>query len=230
MHNRKEATKINNLELNEEKRMSTNIMNSLRINKNEFDMLMEIYKEALNQVYDILIQIKEKLNGIYGNNVINSISKRIKTPDSIITKMEKKNYELNMKNLIENIDDIAGIRIACPVKSNIYDVINIINEIPNITIVETKDYISKPKKSGYSGYHLIIETPIDIEGQSIPIKVEIQIRTMAMDFWATNEHKMRYKTNKKLSIIDSKRLTAYAKIINIIDDKITEMYNKHELA
>ena len=102
--------------------------------------------------------------------------------------------------------------------------------MPNIKIIERKDYITRPKKSGYSGYHLIIETPVTVNEQNVPVKVEIQIRTMAMDFWATNEHKVRYKTNKKLSNFDSKRLTAYAKIINILDDKIMEIYNKQELA
>ncbi len=173
---------------------------------------------------------KNGLNQIYNYNIINNISKRIKTPESIKNKLEKKNYEHNFRNMIDKISDIAGIRITCPLKSDIYNVIDIIDELPEFEIIETKDYLSKPKKSGYSGYHLIIETPIEVEGKTVPVKVEIQIRTMAMDFWATNEHKMRYKSNKKLSIIDTKKLTAYAKIINILDDKIMEIYHKQELA
>lgn len=108
--------------------------------------------------------------------------------------------------------------------------IDIIEKLSNIEILEKKDYLTKPKKSGYSGYHIIVQTPVEIEGKEVHIKVEIQIRTMAMDFWATNEHKVRYKSNKKLSLIDSKKLTAYAKLINIIDDKIMEIYHKQELA
>ncbi len=140
--------------------------------------------------------------------------------------MKRKNYKLNYKNIINNINDIAGIRLVCPLKSNIYTVIKIIEQMPNVKILNQKDYITKPKESGYSGYHLIIETPVEIEGKQIPIKVEIQLRTMAMDFWATNEHKMKYKTEKKLSWLDSKRLIMYAKILRIIDNKLIKINKK----
>lgn len=191
---------------------------------------MSIYEKALNQTFDTLLKVKNGLNKVYNYDIINNISKRIKSPKSIINKMEKKQYEINFKNIIDNINDVAGIRITCPIKSDIYEVINIIRQMPNIKIIEQKDYITKPKKSGYSGYHIIIETPVEIDEQKVPVKIEIQIRTMAMDFWATNEHKVRYKTNKKLSRLDSRKLTTYAKIINILDEKIMEIYNKHEIA
>ncbi len=219
---------MENLEINKENGLINNTMISLELNTENFDLLMKIYERALEQINTTLEQVKEKFDKMYGYNIINTISKRLKTPESIINKLKKKNYEVNFKNIIDNIDDIAGIRIACPLKSDIYTIIELIDQIPNIKIIETKDYISKPKKSGYSGYHIIVEVPTQIEGQSVPVKAEIQIRTMAMDFWATNEHKVRYKSNKKLSILDSKRLTAYAKIINILDEKIMEIYNKQE--
>lgn len=191
---------------------------------------MSIYEKALNQTFDTLLKVKNGLNKVYNYDIINNISKRIKSPKSIINKMEKKQYEINFKNIIDNINDVAGIRITCPIKSDIYEVINIIRQMPNIKIIEQKDYITKPKKSGYSGYHIIIETPVEIDEQKVPVKIEIQIRTMAMDFWATNEHKVRYKTNKKLSRLDSRKLTTYAKIIDILDEKIMEIYNKYEIA
>ena len=151
---------------------------------------------------------------------------RIKSSTSIINKMKKKQYKLNYTNLINNINDIAGIRIVCSLKNDIYTVINVIEKILNIKVLKKKDYITKPKKSGYSGYHLIVEVPVKIENKKIFVKVEIQLRTMAMDFWATNEHKMKYKTNKPLSSFDSKKLTIYAKILNILDDKIMKLYQK----
>lgn len=220
---------MKNLEV-EEKGMSTNKLISLELGTQEFNLLMGIYEKALNQVFDILSQVETKLHSEFGYDIINNISKRIKTPESIIDKMKKKHYDIDFKNIIENINDVAGIRITCPVKNDIYTILDIIEKLSNIEVIERKDYLSKPKKSGYSGYHIIVETPVDVKGKNIPIKVEIQIRTMAMDFWATNEHKVRYKSNKKLSILDSKRLTTYAKIINIIDDKIMEIYHKQELA
>ena len=203
---------------------------SLKLGESQFKLLMSIYEKALNQVYETLMKVKTKLNTEYNYDIINNISKRIKAPDSIINKMEKKHYDINFKNIIENVNDVAGIRITCPVKKDIYSVLDLVEQLSNVEIIERKDYLTKPKKSGYSGYHIIVQTPINIENQMVPVKVEIQIRTMAMDFWATNEHKVRYKSDKKLSIIDSKKLTAYAKLINIIDDKIMEIYHKQELA
>lgn len=210
--------------------MTINSLVPIDVNENSFNLLINVYEKALDNVYNDLNLVKETINELYGLDIINSITKRIKTTDSIIKKMKEKNYKLNYKNLIEKVNDIAGIRIICPVKDNIYTLIDIIHRIPNIKVINTKDYITKPKKSGYSGYHMIIETPVEINGESIPIKVEIQIRTMAMDFWATNEHKIKYKTNKKLSIIDSKKLVIYAKLLNNIDNKISKIFNKQKLA
>lgn len=142
--------------------------------------------------------------------------------------MRRKHLELNYKELIENVNDIAGIRITCPLKSDIETIRKMIKEIPNICVLKEKDYIRKPKASGYSAYHLIVETPVNVENKIIFVKVEIQIRTMAMDFWSTIEHKMRYKAKSKISIWDSKKLSLYAKIINMIDNKLVNLYHKQQ--
>ena len=190
---------------------------------------MGIYSKAASRIYNELIELKENLFRLYGYDVINNITSRIKTPNSIINKMKKKNYEFNYKNLIENIDDIAGVRIICPLKSDIFTIIDLIEIIPNLRVIETKDFITKPKKSGYSGYHIIVETPVEFEEKEIFIKVEIQLRTMAMDFWATNEHKIKYKAKKKLSFFDSKRLKLYARLLYILDEKIMKLHQKQRL-
>lgn len=140
--------------------------------------------------------------------------------------MKKKNYELNYKNLIEYINDIAGIRVVCTFKDDIFKVRDIIRNMPNTRILKEKDYINNPKKSGYMGYHMVVETIIKYEDDYIPIKVEIQIRTLAMDFWASAEHKMKYKTKAKISHKDSKKLAWYAKIINKIDESMMKIYQK----
>lgn len=198
----------------------------IHIKDKTFEMLMSVYQKALEQVENELMQIKISMNTIYGYEVINHITSRIKTPESIMNKMKKKKYEPNYQNLIHNINDIAGVRIICPLKTDIDTIINIIEQMPNMKIIKTKDYIAKPKQSGYSGYHLIVETPVQVEEKILPVKVEIQLRTMAMDFWATNEHKVKYKTNKKLSNVDSKKMVIYAKILNFIDSKIAKLYAK----
>lgn len=140
--------------------------------------------------------------------------------------MKKKNYELNYKNLIEYINDIAGIRVVCTFQDDVFRVKDIIRSMPNTRVIKEKDYIANPKKSGYMGYHMVIETMIHYEEDIIPIKVEIQIKTLAMDFWASAEHKMKYKTKAKLSNKDSKKLAWYAKIINKIDESMMRIYQK----
>lgn len=206
--------------------MQTEGLIPIHIKDKTFEMLMSVYQKALEQVVNELMQIKISMNTIYGYEVINHVTSRIKTPESIMNKMKKKKYEPNYQNLIHNINDIAGVRIICPLKTDIDTIINIIEQMPNMKIIKTKDYIAKPKQSGYSGYHLIIETPVQVEEKILPVKVEIQLRTMAMDFWATNEHKVKYKTNKKLSNVDSKKMVIYAKILNFIDSKIAKLYAK----
>lgn len=200
----------------------------INVGGRNFNLLMSVYEIALKQVEEEMTQIKESFNKIYGYDIINNITARIKAPNSIVNKMQKKHYEMNYKNLIENINDIAGIRVICPLKNDIYKTVNVIKQIPNIRIIKVKDYIKKPKESGYSGYHLIVETDVEIKGETIPVKVEIQLRTMAMDFWATNEHKMKYKSTKKLSFWDSKKLTIYAKLVNFLDNKIMRIHKKQE--
>jgi putative GTP pyrophosphokinase len=193
---------------------------------------MSIYEKALNKVLEVLNGVEKEYCNMFDRKVINHTTSRIKAPKSIMNKMKKKNLELNYKNLVNNIHDIAGVRVVCPAKDDIYTIAKIIEKIPNWNVIRVKDYIKDPKKSGYSGYHIIVEVPVKIDENNcqlrnqIFVKVEIQIRTMAMDFWATNEHKMKYKTNKKVSFWDSKRLIFYAKVINIIDDRFVRIGRK----
>lgn len=183
---------------------------------------------AMVQVKDDLETVKTSLKNFYEYDVINNINCRIKTPDSIINKMKRKQYNLNYKSLIENVNDIAGIRVVCPFKSDIPKVIEVIEENPNLEILEEKDYINSPKKSGYSGYHIIAQTPVNIGDTFANVKTEIQIRTMAMDFWSSTEHKIKYKAKSKLSKTDSKKMIKYAKMINKMDNEIMKIHNKYE--
>ena len=198
----------------------------LNTKNKEFSTLMELYDKARSDILEKLNIIKEYFKEIYEYDVINHITSRIKTPESILKKMQKKHYELTYKDLIENINDIAGIRVICTFKDDILKIRKIIGKMPNVRIIKEKDYIKNPKKSGYMGYHIILENYIKYDDTYVPVKVEIQIRTMAMDFWATTEHKIKYKKNHKLSTKNSKKMEIYAKIINILDDKIMKIYQK----
>ena len=216
---------------NELKESSTAIsglqMIPIDIKQQEFKKLMSIYEKALDKTKDELEEIQTSLNKVYKYNVINNIECRIKTPDSIINKMKRKNYDLNYKALISNINDIAGIRIVCPFKTDIPKIKEVIEKSSAIDVLEVKDYMNAPKKSGYSGLHMIGQIPVDIGGTSANVKMEIQVRTMAMNFWATTEHKIKYKAQNKLSKIDSKKMVFYAKIINEIDNKISKINEKY---
>lgn len=207
-----------------------NALMPISIKDREFTRFIEIYKCANEELLEKLFAIKNEINETYGYDIISNITSRIKTPQSIINKMKKKHYEINYKNLVQNIDDIAGIRIICPFQNDIFAVKNIIEEMENVRVIEEKDYIEHPKKSGYSAYHLIVEVPIIFKEKELYVKVEIQIRTMAMDLWATAEHKMRYKSTKKLSWINSRKLSLYAKFINLLDKKVIKMYKKQNKA
>ena len=200
---------------------------TINVRNKDFEKLMEIYDEARKQLVFQFETLKQALEEYCKYNVIEQITSRIKSPESIIGKMQKKNLEINYKNLIENINDISGIRIICTFKDDIKRVTELIRKMSNIEILKEKDFISKPKKSGYSAYHIIVEIPMKYENQEVYVKTEIQICTMAMNFWSTAEHKIKYKAKGKLSKLDSKKMEIYAKIINKIEEKIKKIYRKN---
>lgn len=217
------------MELNKELlKLDDNIFKNTNIEKQgeEFNKLMFIYSSALKELETKITIMKEHFNYFYDYNLINNIRTRIKEPNSIINKMKKKNYELTYKNMIEYINDVAGIRIICPLKQDIFIVKEMIESFPNCTIVKEKDYITQPKKTGYSSYHLIVEYPVNFEQAVIPVKVEIQICTMAMDFWSNLEHELKYKPSQKVDSKISKELISCAQLVNKLDDKMMKIYNK----
>ena len=192
---------------------------------NTFEKLMTIYDMAITELETKMNILQKEFKVFYNYDLIDHINTRIKQPESIVNKMKKKGYELTYKEMIENINDIAGVRIICQLKDDIFKIRNLIEELPGIQIEKEKDYVNHPKESGYSSYHMIIKIPVTLSKQTIYVKVEIQIRTMAMDFWASLEHKMKYKTDKEVSKKTSKELVNYAKIVNKIDNKIMLMNN-----
>lgn len=200
----------------------------INIESKEYNDLIRIYEIAMNQVASEINLVKEKLNKLYGYSIIEKVTARVKSKKSILNKMKKKNIKYTYTSLIDNISDIAGVRITCPVQEDIFFVKQIIEMIPNLKIIKEKDYINNPKKSGYSAYHIIVETPVTINGETVVMKVEIQIRTIAMDFWAEMEHDIRYKPQKSISLFDSKKLTWYAKILEKLQGKIVKIYRKQE--
>lgn len=205
---------------------SNQYKNKLNIKDNKFGQLMHLYSMAMREVEERVNSINRDYKEIYKQDLINHVICRLKTPESMIKKMKRKNYELTYQNLIENMNDIAGVRIICPFKTNVFEVVDIIREFEDCRIVKEKDYISNPKKTGYMSYHMIIEVPVQLEETKLYTKVEIQIRTMAMDFWATLEHEIKYKSNGQLTAKVSRDLVVYAKVINKIDNRLMKLRNK----
>lgn len=192
----------------------------LDTNNKTFEKLMFFYKSALSQLETQFNVLKDEYRILYNYDLIDHISCRLKKPESILKKMDKKHYDKTYINLIDKINDVAGIRIVCNLKDDIFFIKNLIKQLPNLNILSEKDYVTNPKKSGYSSYHLIVEVPIKLTNNTINVKCEIQIRTLAMDFWATFEHKTKYKTNHSVDKKASKELINYAKVLNKFDDKM----------
>lgn len=193
-----------------------------------YNDLLTIYDIARMQTETTLKLIQSRLNQIYGYKIIENVSSRLKSKRSIKNKMKKKDYDYTYIRLVDNINDIAGIRVVCPLEDDIYIVKQIIENMPKLKVIEEKDYLKHPKKSGYRAYHLICETPVVIKNETVVIKVEIQIRTVAMDFWSEMEHDIRYKSNGKISLFDSKKLTWYAKALELMQRKVVKLYRRNE--
>ena len=185
---------------------------------------MMVYTIALAETKKKMLLLQNKLSKKNTYDVITNISTRIKEPTSIINKMNKKGYDITYKDLIENINDIAGLRIVCTSEKAVYEIEKEIQNMKDINVLKKKDYIKNPKESGYSAYHLIVEVPVIIKENKIWVKVEIQIRTLAMDFWANIEHKLRYKTENKISKKNSNKLKIYAKILIRINKKMERIH------
>lgn len=185
-----------------------------------FEKVMFIYSVAMKEMVNKLEIMKDEFKIFYDYDLIDHINTRIKSPESIKKKMEERGTQITYQEMIKNINDIAGIRVICQLKKDIYTIRNLIEKLPGIHVLKEKDYVTTPKKSGYSSYHLVLEVPITLSQKTMYVKVEIQIRTMAMDFWASLEHKMKYKPKRELTKATSKELAACAKIVQKLDQKM----------
>ena len=152
-----------------------------------------IYNSALKQISTKLEILNDEFQHVHRYNPIEHIKWRIKTPESIVKKLKKHGYESTINNMIRYVNDIAGIRVICSFSSDIYQIAEMISNQSDIKVISVKDYIVNPKASGYKSYHMLVSVPVYLSDRIEDTKVEIQIRTVAMDFWASLEHKIHYK-------------------------------------
>lgn len=151
------------------------------------------YNSALKQIETKLAILNDEFQHIHRYNPIEHIKARIKTPESIVKKLRRYGLDFTLDNMEKAVNDIAGVRITCSFTSDIFRLAEMIRDQKDIKVISTKDYITSPKPSGYRSYHMIISVPVYFSDRIKDVKVEIQIRTVAMDFWASLEHKINYK-------------------------------------
>ena len=185
-----------------------------------------VYKFALDEVNTKINILKEEFIHIHEYNPIEHCNSRLKSPESILKKLNRKNLSFSMESIKENIKDIAGIRIICPFISDIYKVSQMIEKQKDIELVERKDYIKNPKPNGYQSLHLIIKIPVFMSDRVENVYVELQIRTIAMDFWASLEHKIYYKYDKEIPDRIKEDLKNAALSAAELDDKMERINNE----
>lgn len=177
--------------------LSDEFLNFVQENRKPFNLLMSYYECAIMEIETKFKVLNHELSLEYDANPIESIKTRVKSYDSILKKIRRKNIALNLDSIEENLRDIAGVRVICSFPDDIYKLAESFLKQDDITLIERKDYIKNLKPSGYRSLHLIVQVPIFLQNEKKMVNVEVQFRTIAMDFWASLDHKMRYK--KELS-------------------------------
>jgi putative GTP pyrophosphokinase len=189
----------------------------------EIKMLMTYYECAILEVKTKLDVLNKEFQANELRNPIETIKTRIKSPASIMEKLERKGFELSIQSIKDNLDDVAGIRVICSFVDDIYKVADMLTNQDDIKILSKKDYIKNPKESGYKSYHMLVTVPIFLSDRVIDTKVEIQIRTMAMDFWASLEHKIYYKFEGNAPGYISRDLRECSDIVSMLDAKMLQL-------
>ena len=187
-----------------------------------------LYKAALKEIGTKLEILNEEFQAVHRYNPIEHIKSRIKTPESIVKKLKKRGYDSSIENMIKYVNDIAGVRVICSFTSDIYKIAQMIADQTDIKVLSVKDYIKAPKESGYKSYHMIVSIPIFLSTGSVETKVEIQIRTVAMDFWASLEHKIHYKFEGNAPEHIKRELHECAEMVSDLDAKMLSLNEEVE--
>lgn len=182
-----------------------------------------IYNSALKQISTKLEILNDEFQHVHRYNPIEHIKSRIKTAESIVKKLKRHGYESTIENMVKYVNDIAGIRVICSFTSDIYEIAAMISNQRDIRVISVKDYIVKPKESGYKSYHMLVTVPVYLSDRIVDTKVEIQIRTVAMDFWASLEHKIHYKFEGNAPEHIKDELVECAKIVSELDDRMLSL-------
>lgn len=190
---------------------------------NDWETVIFVYQSALKQVETKIDILNGEFQHRHKYNPIEHVKSRIKTPESIVKKLKKDGYESNIPNMIRYVNDIAGIRIICSFTSDIYLIADFIRKQNDLRIENIKDYMKQPKESGYQSYHLLVSVPVYLYDKTLYVPVEVQIRTIAQDFWASLEHKIYYKFEGNAPDYISRELRECAEMVSSLDDKMLSL-------
>ena len=189
----------------------------------DWETLMLLYNSALKEMGTKVDILNDEFQHIHQYNPIEHVKMRVKTSESIVRKLKRKGYEATIENMQKHVSDIAGIRIICSFNSDIYRIADMIRNQSDIKVLDTKDYILNTKESGYKSYHMIVTVPIFLSDSVYDTRIEIQIRTVAMDFWASLEHKMNYKFESNVPEHIKQELYDCAKMVSDLDDRMLKL-------
>ena len=192
----------------------------------KFEEIMMMYGCALREVQTKLEVLNDELSVRYNRNPIEFIKTRVKKPLSIVNKLQRRGLEVSIESMVENLNDVAGIRVICYFLDDIYDVARWLSSQDDIRLLQVKDYIKNPKPNGYRSLHLIVEVPVFFSKGRQMMRVEVQIRTIAMDFWASLEHQLSYKKDVPHSEEIGAELKECAEVISHTDQRLQEIREK----
>lgn len=189
----------------------------------EFQHLLMLYESGIKQITTKFEILTDEFECKHERNPISSISSRIKDPISIAEKLQRKGFPVTLDNVVTKLYDIAGIRVTCPFISDVYHIMQMLLQQDDVTLIELKDYIKHPKKNGYRSLHVIVKVSVYFSDQRREIPVEIQIRTIAMDFWASLEHQLHYKKDYSMPDNISQELKDCADTIADTDIRMQDL-------
>ncbi|MBP1310475.1 putative GTP pyrophosphokinase [Paenibacillus sp. 1182] len=201
-------------------------MDKLKKLKHDITRFMLIYKFALDEMETKIEILKQEFQALHDYSPIEHTKSRLKSPESIMNKMIRKNSELSLDAIKDHIKDIAGLRITCSFISDIYDVNNMLQRQSDLKVLEIKDYIKNPKPNGYQSLHLLVQVPVFMSDCEELVCVEVQIRTIAMDFWASLEHKIFYKYNQSVPENLTRELKNAADSANALDLQMERLHRE----
>ena len=201
---------------------------SMLMKAQSFQTLLMQYRCAIREIQTKLNVLNDEFSLRHERNPFESIKSRVKEPASIIEKMHRRGYELSVENIEDKLNDVAGIRVICSFVEDIYYLADMLAAQDDLNVIQVKDYIINPKPNGYRSLHLILEVPIFLSNEKKNMKVEVQFRTIAMDFWASLEHKLKYKKNIENAEEISKELQRCAEASSQLDLRMQALRDRIE--